>query len=45
MNNLVNMSEPIPSSDFISHSDETLAFIGNEEAIDDLKSHVGLGFK
>ena len=45
MNNPVNMSEPIPCSDFISRSDGTLAFIGNEEAIDDLKFHVGLSFK
>jgi len=39
------MSEPVPCSDFISRSDETLVLIGNEEAIDDLKFHVCLGFK
>lgn len=45
MNSHVNMSEPIPCSDFISRSDETLAFIGNKEAINGLKFHVSLGFK
>jgi hypothetical protein len=45
MNNPVNMSDPVPCSDFISRSDETLALIGNEGAINDRKSHVSLDFK
>jgi len=39
------MSEPVPCSDFTSRSDETLALIGNEEAIGDLKFHLGFSFK
>ena len=39
------MSKPVPCSDFISRFDKTLALIGNEEGIDDLKSHVSLDFK